>query len=189
MNKVEIIRQRVSGKILPIFENVDSLQASCLAEAALLPDSSLKMCIGMNMAIPENKSLINGTYGIKKIDTHTREEVAVCGFDIEKNEMIVRHTPQGKKPEEFSSKQVRNRLGRSDFRIEMMQVMIEIAKILNLKGIVGFPVRPYFVGNMDTYLHKIRAKNKMFELFNFSFINNEKQPNDSYYYLALISPS
>lgn len=185
MSRVETIRQRVSEKILPSFENIDGLRASCLAETALLPDSSLKLCNGMKV-LPKNKSWIDGTYGIKKIDVHTGEQVAVCGFDIEKNEMIIRHTPQGKNPQEFSSRQVRNRFGRSDFRIEMMQAMIEIAKKLNLKGVIGFPIKPYYFGDMDTYLHKIKAKNKMFELFNFSFIN-KKQPNESYYYLALSS--
>ena len=187
MSKVEAIRQKVSRKILPIFNNIDALHVSCLNATPLLSDSSLKMCVGMNMKMPRNSSLINGTYGIKKLDSHTGEEVAVCGFDIEKERMIINHTPQGNRPEFFSSIQARHRLGRSDFRIEMMQAMIEIAKKLHLKEVVGFPIKPYFLGDKEIYSKKIKVKNKIFELFNFSLIGSEL-PNESYYSLTLNSP-
>ena len=184
MVMVETIRRRVSGIILPPFDNLDSFEYSCLAGRPLLPDTSLRMCTGINTTALNGGHFINGQYGIKKFDFHTNEEVALCGFDIENGEMVIRHTPQGKKPQEFSSSQVRNRLVRSNFRIEMMEAMIEIAEKLGLKGVVGFPVRPYFLGDIKVYLHKIVGKNNMFEHFNFSLINGDK-PNDAYYYLSL----
>src|SRR3989339_1597983 len=116
MSKVEEIRQRVSGKILPIFNDVDYLHTSCLVQTPIIADCSLRMCYGMRMVTPGKEVWINGTYGTKKFDKLTKEVVARCGFDIEKNEMVIRHTPQANRPEQFSSNQVRNRLGRSDFR-------------------------------------------------------------------------
>jgi hypothetical protein len=186
MVRVETIRNRVSQIILPVFNNVEGLQTSCTAGKPILPDSSLRMCLGTNATALNGEHFINGRYGIKKFDSHTGEETALCGFDIEKQEMIIRHTPQGKKPEEFSTGAVRNRLGRSNFRIEMMQAMIEIAKKLGLKGVVGFPVRPYFIGDIKTHLHKIVGKNDMFEVFNFE-LKNGGDPNEAYYYLSLNS--
>lgn len=185
MVRVETIRRRVSEIILPPFNNLDSLRSSCQAGTPILPDSSLRMCTGINATALSGGNFINGKYGIKKFDLHTDEETALCGFDIENNDMVIRHTPQGKKPEEFSSASVRNRLGRSNFRIEMMQAMIEIAKKQNLKGVIGFPVKPYLLGNLKKYDLKIKAKNKMFELFNFKYIENSRDPNDAYYYLDL----
>ncbi|MCR4313542.1 MAG: hypothetical protein NUV58_04800, partial [Candidatus Roizmanbacteria bacterium] len=171
MVRVETIRNRVSEIILPVFNNIDGLQTSCLAGNSILPDSSLRMCMGINATSLNGVHFINGQYGIKKFDAHTDEYTALCGFDIENNEMVIRHTPQGKKPEEFSSGAVRNRLGRSNFRIEMMQAMIEIAKKLGLKGVVGFPVRPYSVGDVRTYLHKTAGRDGMFALFDFELRN------------------
>lgn len=186
MVRVETIRHRISDIILPPFNDLDSLRSSCQVGTPILPDSSLRMCTGINATSLNGGHFINGQYGIKKYDLHTDEETALCGFDVENGEMVIRHTPQGKKPEEFSSASVRNRLGRSNFRIEMMQAMIEIAEKLGLKGVVGFPVKPYFMGDIRTYLHKIVGKNDMFELFDFELRNND-QPNDAYYYLSLNS--
>lgn len=186
MVRVETIRNRVSEIILPVFNNIDGLQASCLAGNSILPGSSLRMCMGINATSLKGGHFINGRYGIKKFDAHTDEHTALCGFDIENNEMVIRHTPQGKKPGEFSSGAVRNRLGRSNFRIEMMQAMIEIAKKLGLKGVVGFPVKPYSMGDIKTYLHKLVGKNDMFEVFNFE-LKKADQPNEAYYYLSLNS--
>jgi len=186
MVRVETIRHRVSGTIIAPFHDLDSLRSSCQTGSPILPDSSLRMCTGINATALSGGHFINGQYGIKRYDSHTGEETALCGFDIENNEMVIRHTPQGKKPGEFSSGAARNRLGRSNFRIEMMQAMIEVAEKLGLKGVVGFPVRPYFFGDVKTYIHKLKAKNDMFEVFNFQ-LKNETQPNEAYYYLDLSS--
>ena len=155
MVRVETIQRRVSEIILTPFNDINTLKSSCLTSSPLLPDSSLRMCQGINATALNGGHFINGQYGIKKFD-------------------------------EFSLGSVRNRLGRSNFRIEMMQAMIEIAKKLGLKGIVGFPVRPYSMGDVRTYLHKTAGRDGMFELFNFS-LRNEDQPNEAYYYLSLES--
>lgn len=186
MVRVETIRNRVSEIIQAPFNDLDSLRSSCQKGSPILPDSSLRMCAGINATTLNSGHYINGRYGIKKYDLQTNEETALCGFYIENNEMVIRHTPQGKRPEEFSSGAVRNRLGRSNFRIEMMQAMIEIAERLGLSGIVGFPVRPYLMGNVRTYLHKTAARDGMFALFDFE-LRNANQPNEAYYYLSLDS--
>lgn len=185
MNRVESIRQRTSRLITIPFFDFNTLSSACHQSLPLLHDMTLQMCPGINATSPNGSRYINGQFGIKKYDSHTAEEVAVCGFDIEKNEMVIRHTPQAKKPEEFSSPQVRNRLGRSDFRIEMMETMIEIAKRLRLKGVVGFPVRPSLLGKFQHDVLRMKGKNQLFELFNFQ-LKNQGQANESYYYLDLV---
>jgi len=186
MSKAERIRERVSRKFLPVIEDIVSLHISCSNQTPLMIDSSIKLCVGGLRALDaKNVSLINGEFGLKKVDKVTGETVALCGFDIENDKMVIRHTPQGNRPKQFSSSAVRNRFGRSDFRIEMMQAMIEIAKKLNLKGVIGFPIKPYLLGDRKNYGLKLKAKNKMFELFDFKYIENSGDPNDAYYYLDL----
>ncbi|MFA6080878.1 MAG: hypothetical protein WC741_00540 [Patescibacteria group bacterium] len=185
MSKVEGIRQRISTNFLPVVENRESLQILCSNQTPLIVDSTIQMCTGLRSKGKKNEFLIDGEFGLKKVDKVTGETVAVCGFDVENDKMVIRHTPQGNRPKQFSSSEVRNRFGRSDFRIEMMQTMIEIAKKLNLKGVIGFPIKPYLLGDMKRYDLKIKAKNKMFELFDFKYTENSGDPNDAYYYLDL----
>jgi hypothetical protein len=184
MNRLEGIKERVSVKILPVFADICALESLSSAESFITADSSLKMSFGMFSKIYEtNIKSIFGRYGIRKIDPRTGEEVAVCGFDVQENEMIISHTPQGKRPEEFSSQQVRHRFGRSDFRIEMMEAMIEIARQLNLKGIIGYPIthQSFDDKELKIYLKKIRARDLMFELFGFSLTDKDPLAVPHYY--------
>lgn len=187
MSKVEGIRERVTRNFLPIIEDKATLQSYCVNQTPLFSDLSLRMCTGLRSVGKKNEVLIDGAFGLKKLDKVTGETVAVCGFDIENDKMVIRHTPQGNRPKQFSSSQVRNRFGRSDFRIEMVQAMIEIAKKLNLKGVIGFPIKPYLLGDRKRYDLKIKAKNQIFELFNFKYAENSGDLNDAYYYLDLVA--
>jgi len=189
MSKVEGIRHRVTKNFLPVIESANTLQILCSNQTPLISDATIKMCTGLRSLGTKNEVLIDGTFGLKKVDKVTGETVAVCGFDIENDKMVIRHTPQGNRPKQFSSSQVRNRFGRSDFRIEMMQAMIEIAKKLNLKGVIGFPIKPYLLGDRKRYDLKIKAKDNLFELFNFSLTKSEFDPNDSQYFLDLTNSS
>jgi len=188
MSKAERIRERVSRNFLPIINNEDSLHALCSNQSPLISDATIKLCTGgLRILSEKSVSLIGGEFGLKKVDKITGETVAVCGFDIENDKMVIRHTPQGNRPKQFSSSAVRNRFGRSDFRIEMMQAMIEIAKKLNLKEVIGFPIKPYLLGDRKRYDLKLKAKNQIFELFNFKYKESSGDPNDAYYFLDLAS--
>ncbi|MCX7881585.1 MAG: hypothetical protein N2482_03720, partial [Patescibacteria group bacterium] len=113
----------------------------CLENRPLDNNPLFRFCPGLFMKeAPINlKRKINGVYGLEMLDKKTDEAVAFCGFNIEGNNMIITHTPQGKRPNEFFSKQVRNRFGRSHFRERMIEQLIEIAKKLGVKEIQGLP--------------------------------------------------
>lgn len=121
--------------------NLENLTRVCLENKPLGENSVFRFCPGLFMkeAPVSAKRRINGVYGLEMIDRKTGEVVAFCGFNIEGDIMIITHTPQGKRPNEFSSKQVRNRLGRSHFRERMIEQMIEIARQLGIKEIQGIP--------------------------------------------------
>jgi hypothetical protein len=178
---VSSIRLRTSEGIVPILSIV-TLRQYCLVNASVTADSTVKMCPGILMqeAPITTRRMINSTYGITKHDAETKEQVATCGFSIEDNVMVISNTPQGKNPSRFESNKVRRRFAKSSFRIEMMQVMMDIAKNLKLSGIKGFPVDDKY-GPVPERLY--RAVNELFELFGFDLI-----PDDMpYYFYSLAS--
>lgn len=133
----------------------------------------MRMCPGIAMpnASGVQQRRINGAYGIEYLDPHTLETVALSGFNIEGPVMYIAHTTQGKRPTNFSTSSVRNRLGRSDFRIDMMNTMIEIAKKLKLTEIKGIPaalVESVNIGLVNYDFVAQRVDN-IYELFGFEF--------------------
>jgi len=181
VESVSSIRSRINEKTIPIL-SIESLRQSCLVNAPITADSSLRMCPGilMHEAPMRVRRMINSTYGITKYDPETNEPVATCGFNIEDNIMIINNTPHGKAPRLFESKKVRRRFAKSYFRIEMMQVMVNMAKNLKLNGIKGFPVNERH-GAVSEKMR--RAVNELFELFGFELIADDKP----YYFFDLIS--
>lgn len=108
---------------------------------------------------------------MERIDNETGEALAMAGFKIENDKMIITHTPQGKRPDEFSSKRVRNRFGRSHFREKMMMQMIEIAKKLKLKSLIGYPAALYHEVDIGliSYEDACRRMDRLFEKMGFVF--------------------
>ena len=179
--RISLIRSRTSEKTVPVF-SIATLRQYCLVTAPIIADCTLKMCPGILMsdAPIQMRRQINATFGIEKYDPETREQVASCGFNIEDNVLVIKNTPHGKRPDDFTLVAVKNRLTTSDFRIEMMQVMLDIAKNLKLQGVMGFPIVEQ---NVPVPKRIYRAVNELFESFGFDLISDTKP----YYYYNLVA--
>ncbi|GAB4219872.1 MAG: hypothetical protein Fur009_7960 [Candidatus Microgenomates bacterium] len=173
MSNPEIIQPKSKIDIIPI-NDLDTLRQLCLDNAYVTNNLSIKACPGLFMkevGKALKKRPINGVYGLEKLDPNTKESVAFCGFRIENEEMLISHTPQGKKPEKFSSSTVRNRFVRSNFRVEMMAVLIEMAKNLGLKRIIGYPAALFYEVDIGliSYEEAYKRMDALFQKMGFVF--------------------
>ena len=93
---------------------------------------------------------INAFYGIGQLDSRCKELVAVAGFNIEDLSMLITQTPQSLRNDEL--KEIGNRalqrLRSRDFRGEMIDDLISIAKKLSLKSVKAIPAALY--SNVET---------------------------------------
>lgn len=136
MSSIESIRERVQAQSIPVAE-IDQLKQRCLVNTLLSP--GIRLCPGLRSTFAELslRRSIWGEYGIEKIDMTTKRPVAVAGFFIQNGVMEISHTPQGIRPNEFQNPPERHRLGRSQYRYEMVLSLIELAKQLGLTKVVG----------------------------------------------------
>lgn len=91
--------------------------------------------------------LINGQYGIllKSQRPESDENLAVAGFSIGWGQMEIEHSPQGANPRRYNSHPFmgklshsgRNELLVSNYRMFMMQVLIDLARSMDLEKIKG----------------------------------------------------
>jgi hypothetical protein len=186
MSRVEALGTILDGLNLP--KNLASLYSFCVEKKAINLKSTLFMVPGNNMTTvsTSQRSRIDSTYGMELYHEMTGERLATCGFNIESDVMFISATPQGKKHELFSSRKIRRSFARSKFKYEMMEAMINLAKLLNLKGIkansaLKNPIDDLGLATMKTLA---RSKDELLEFFGYKLI--EEEGEKSFYYLNLI---
>ena len=105
---------------------------------------------GRLMRVARDRKMINALYGIGQLDSRCKELVAVAGFNIEDSSMIITQTPQSLRNDEF--KEIGNRalqrLRSRDFRGDMIDDLLAIARSLSLKSVKAIPAALY--SNVET---------------------------------------
>lgn len=100
---------------------------------------------GLLMEDTRPPEMINGRYGIGQLDSHEKKVVAVSGFEVVDNNLIITQTPQPLKPRDlrFLGANVLPRLRSRDFRGQMIDQVIAIGKSLGVHKILAVPAARY----------------------------------------------
>ncbi|MBD3280614.1 hypothetical protein GF389_03765 [Candidatus Dojkabacteria bacterium] len=115
---------------------------TCANEYTYIKDN-YRLCPGLHM----NEVLgepIDGVFGIQLMDLKGDNEtpVAAMGFEINGSTMFISQTPTGEYPGNLSARQSRY-VGFSNFRENMLQVAIDLARDLKLDSIHGHSVKSH----------------------------------------------
>jgi len=119
------------------------LEDSCRAMQLL--DSNTVYLPGIHMENTRPPEMINGRYGIGQLDTYVKKVVAVSGFEIADNQLIITQTPQPLKPRDlrFLGANVLPRLRSRDFRGQMIEQIVAVARSLRVDRILAVPAARY----------------------------------------------
>lgn len=126
---------------LPI--SLDMLESSCRTMQLL--DQNTVYLPGMLMENTRPPEMINGRYGIGQLDSHEKKIVAVSGFELIDDNLIITQTPQPLKPRDlrFLGANVLARLRSRDFRGQMIEQVVAIGKSLDINKILAVPAARY----------------------------------------------
>jgi len=123
----------------------EALRDMCIAGTRIFKDTRLALGLKMPGIDHQAAMPINAPYALVRYDHAANTIVAACGFELEDGHMTITHAPQilTLKPEIGTNLDVRQRaldeLSDTDFRMEMIRQMLEIAKILKLERVKGLP--------------------------------------------------
>ncbi|NMB56394.1 hypothetical protein GYA19_00470 [Candidatus Beckwithbacteria bacterium] len=113
----------------------DSLKIACQTMQYL--DEITRYCMGW-LSNTQGKERVYGNFGIQLISPKTNEVVAMAGFDLTDNGLIITNSPQGTRGAEVSRKG-KSFLLNSNFRELMIEKLKLIAKKLGYKKIFALP--------------------------------------------------
>jgi hypothetical protein len=138
-------KQTLSAQDMALPKTIADLPASVeeLTQFSLgrrMISSNMRLCPGRKAkSVPlELTEMAYGQYGLQLICPKTAEAIAICGFFVADDRMYIPHTPQGSTRYKISREARRSLFGENrDFRNRLMQTLIEIARKLKLKEIVG----------------------------------------------------
>lgn len=130
-------------QILGLPKSIGALE-QCCRDMQLL-DANTVYLPGILMENTRPPEMINGRFGIGQLDSHEKKVVAVSGFEVKDNILIITQTPQPLKPRDlrFLGANVLPRLRSRDFRGRMIEQIIDIGKALNVSKILGVPAARY----------------------------------------------
>jgi hypothetical protein len=126
---------------LPV--SIEMLDQSC-RDMQLLDENTVYLP-GLSMLKCETPEMVNGVYGIGQLDSHEKKVVAVTGFDVIDNNLVILQTPQPLKPKDLRilGANVLPRLRSRDFRGQMIDQVIAIGKSLGVDRILAVPAARY----------------------------------------------
>ncbi len=129
--------------ILGLPRSIATLEHYC-RDMQLLDENTVYLP-GLLMENARPPEMVNGKYGIGQLDSRVKKVVAVTGFEVDDNKLIIVQTPQSLRPRDLSvlGDKVLPRLLSRDFRGHMVEQVVEIGRSLGVDKILAIPAARY----------------------------------------------